>query len=55
MSSHTITPLDIAPIDGGVLTPFMREKLDPEYVKFYDEVLVGQPQVHERPPRHFRM
>jgi hypothetical protein len=49
-----IVPLDIAPIDGGALTDYMREKLHPTYVKFYDETMVGQPQVQERPPRTFR-
>lgn len=49
-----ITVLDIAPISGGQLTPEMRQRLHPEYVKMYDEVLAGKAQVHERPPRTFR-
>jgi hypothetical protein len=50
-----IKPLDIAPIDGGALTDYMRGKLDPQYVTFYDQELLGKPQVHERPPRTFRV
>jgi hypothetical protein len=49
-----IIPLDITPIDGGALTDYMRERLDPVYVKFYDDNMVGKPQVQERPPRAFR-
>jgi hypothetical protein len=49
-----IVPLDVAPIGGGELTAYMRERLDPAYVKFHDEVMVGKPEVQDRPPRAFR-
>lgn len=53
--ASSIGVLEVAPITGGHLTPFLRSKLAPEYIKMYDESSAGKPQVQERPPRTFRM
>lgn len=51
----TITALNLTPIQGGELHPSVVDRLDPEYVKFYNETYVGRAQVQELPPSTFKM
>lgn len=46
----TVNILDLAPVDGGKLHPSVVDRLDPEYVEFYNATYIGRPQVQEMPP-----